>query len=48
MHSRLTQLIVPHVMRSATGLRPVAILLGLFIRGKLLGFLGLLLYWPSP
>ncbi len=30
-------------MRSATGLRPVAILLGLFIWGKLLGFLGLLL-----
>jgi SOS response associated peptidase (SRAP) len=41
-------LIVPQIMRSATGFRPVAILLGLFIWGILLGFLGLLLYWPSP
>ncbi len=29
-----------------TGLRPVAILLGIFIWGKLLGFLGLLLAIP--
>jgi predicted PurR-regulated permease PerM len=41
-------LIVPQVMRSAIGLRPVAILPGLFIWGKLLGFPELLLYWPSP
>ena len=39
-------LIVPRVMGKATGLRPVAILLGLFIWGKLLGFLGLLLAIP--
>ncbi len=38
--------IVPRIMRSATGLRPVAIMLGLFIWGKLLGFLGLLLAIP--
>jgi len=38
--------ITPRVMGKATGLRPVAILLGLFIWGKLLGFLGLLLAIP--
>lgn len=38
--------IVPKVMGGTTGLRPVAILLGLFIWGKLLGFLGLLLAIP--
>lgn len=39
-------LITPRVMGKATGLRPVAILLGIFIWGKLLGFLGLLLAIP--
>jgi predicted PurR-regulated permease PerM len=39
-------LITPRVMGKATGLRPDAILLGLFIWGKLLGFLGLLLAIP--
>ncbi len=39
-------LLTPRVMGKATGLRPVAILLGLFIWGKLLGFLGLLLAIP--
>ncbi|UCC31044.1 MAG: AI-2E family transporter [Phycisphaerales bacterium] len=39
-------IITPRVMGKATGLRPVAILLGLFIWGKLLGFLGLLLAIP--
>ena len=39
-------LITPRVMGKATGLRPVAILLGVFIWGKLLGFLGLLLAIP--
>lgn len=39
-------LIVPRVMGRATGLRPVAVLLGVFIWGKLLGFLGLLLAIP--
>ena len=39
-------LIVPRVMGKATGLRPVAVLLGVFIWGKLLGFLGLLLAIP--
>jgi len=39
-------IIVPRIMRGATGLRPVAIMLGLFIWGKLLGFLGLLLAIP--
>lgn len=38
--------IVPRVMGKATGLKPVAILLGVFIWGKLLGFLGLLLAIP--
>lgn len=38
--------ITPRVMGKATGLRPVAILLGIFIWGKLLGFLGLLLAIP--
>ena len=39
-------LITPRVMGEATGLRPVAILLGVFIWGKLLGFLGILLAIP--
>lgn len=39
-------LIVPRVMGKAVGLRPVAILLGLFVWGKILGFLGLLLAIP--
>lgn len=38
--------ITPKVMGSATGLRPIAILLGVFIWGKLLGFLGLILAIP--
>jgi predicted PurR-regulated permease PerM len=39
-------ILTPKVMGKATGLRPVAILLGVFIWGKLLGFLGLLLSIP--
>ncbi len=39
-------LITPRVMGKATGLRPVAILLGVFIWAKLLGPLGLLLAIP--
>jgi len=39
-------LIVPRVMGRATGLRPVAILLGVFVWGKLLGPLGVLLAIP--
>ena len=39
-------LITPRIMGKATGLRPVAILLGVCIWGKLLGFLGLLLAIP--
>ncbi len=39
-------IIIPRIMGKATGLRPVAILLGVFIWGKLLGFLGLLLAIP--
>ena len=39
-------LLTPRIMGRATGLRPVAILLGVFIWGKLLGFLGLLLAIP--
>lgn len=39
-------LITPKVMGQATGLRPIAILLGVFIWGKLLGFLGLILSIP--
>ncbi len=38
--------LVPRIMGKATGLRPVAILLGVFIWGKLLGFFGLLLAIP--
>ncbi|RJP33159.1 MAG: AI-2E family transporter [Phycisphaerales bacterium] len=38
--------LTPRIMAGATGLRPVAILLGVFIWGKLLGFLGLLLAIP--
>jgi predicted PurR-regulated permease PerM len=39
-------IIMPRVMGHATGLRPIAILLGVFIWGKLLGFLGLILAIP--
>lgn len=39
-------IISPRVMGQATGLRPIAILLGVFIWGKLLGFLGLILAIP--
>lgn len=39
-------LLTPRIMGKATGLRPVAILLGVFIWGKLLGFLGLLVAIP--
>lgn len=39
-------ILTPRIMGQATGLRPVSILLGLFIWGKLLGFLGLLLAIP--
>ena len=39
-------IIVPRIMGKATGLKPVAILLGIFIWGKLLGFLGLLMAIP--
>jgi len=38
--------LTPRIMGEATGLRPVAIMLGLFVWGKLLGFLGLLLAIP--
>lgn len=38
--------LVPRIMGKATGLRPVAILLGIFVWGKLLGFLGVLLAIP--
>ncbi len=39
-------LITPRIMGKATGLRPIAILLGVFVWGKLLGFLGLILAIP--
>jgi predicted PurR-regulated permease PerM len=39
-------LVTPRIMGQATGLRPVVILLGVFIWGKLLGFLGLILAIP--
>lgn len=38
--------VTPRVMGKATGLKPVSILLGVFIWGKLLGFLGILLAIP--
>lgn len=38
--------LTPRIMGKATGLKPVAILLGVFIWGKLLGMLGLLLAIP--
>lgn len=38
--------LTPRIMGKAVGLSPVAILLGVFIWGKLLGFLGLLLAIP--
>lgn len=39
-------ILTPRILGNATGLRPVAVMLGLFIWGKLLGFLGLLLAIP--
>jgi predicted PurR-regulated permease PerM len=39
-------LLTPKIMGKTTGLKPVAILLGVFIWGKLLGFLGVLLAIP--
>lgn len=39
-------LLTPRILAGTTGLRPVAIMLGIFIWGKLLGFLGLLLAIP--
>ncbi|MCH7808921.1 MAG: AI-2E family transporter [Planctomycetes bacterium] len=39
-------LLTPRIMGKATGLRPVAILLGVFVWGKLLGFLGVLVAIP--
>ena len=39
-------LLTPRIMGKQTGLKPVAILLGVFIWGKLLGFLGVLLAIP--
>lgn len=39
-------LITPRVMGKVTGLRPIAILLGIFIWGKIFGFLGLVLAIP--
>jgi predicted PurR-regulated permease PerM len=39
-------LLVPLIMGKQTGLRPAALLLGIFIWGKLLGFLGLILAIP--
>jgi len=38
--------LTPRIMGKATGLKPVAILLGVFVWGKLLGLLGLLLAIP--
>ncbi|MBN1345947.1 MAG: AI-2E family transporter [Phycisphaerae bacterium] len=39
-------LLTPLIMGKTTGLKPVTIMLGLFVWGKLLGFLGLLLAIP--
>ncbi|MCK4661075.1 MAG: AI-2E family transporter [Phycisphaerae bacterium] len=39
-------IIMPRIMGKVTGLRPVAILLGVFVWGKLFGFLGLVLAIP--
>ncbi|RME40518.1 MAG: AI-2E family transporter [Planctomycetota bacterium] len=39
-------LLTPRIMGKATGLKPVAVLLGVFVWGKLLGFLGLILAIP--
>ncbi|MHC4065678.1 MAG: AI-2E family transporter [Planctomycetota bacterium] len=39
-------LLTPRIMGKATGLKPVVILLGVFIWGKLLGFLGVVLAIP--
>lgn len=39
-------LLVPRILGKSMGLRPVVIMLGLFVWGKLLGFLGLLLAIP--
>ncbi len=46
--AQLTQdwVLTPKILGKTTGLRPVAILLSVFIWGKLLGFLGLLLSIP--
>ncbi len=38
--------LTPRIMGKATGLRPIAVLLGIFVWGKLLGFLGLILAIP--
>ena len=38
--------LVPRIMGKATGLRPAIILLGVFVWGKILGFLGLVLAIP--
>ena len=39
-------ILVPRIMGEATGLRPAVMLLGVFVWGKLLGFLGLVLAIP--
>jgi len=39
-------LLTPRIMGKATGLKPVMILLGVFLWGKLLGFLGVVLAIP--
>ncbi len=39
-------LLTPRIMGKSTGLKPITILLGIFIWGKLLGFLGVLLAIP--
>ncbi len=38
--------LVPKIMGKSTGLKPWVILLGIFVWGKLLGFLGLVLAIP--
>ena len=39
-------LVAPRIIGKVTGLRPIAVLLGVFVWGKLLGFLGLVLAIP--
>ena len=39
-------LLTPHIMGKSVGLRPVLLLLGVFVWGKLLGFLGVVLAIP--